>query len=473
MKLYYDIRLGYLVQSPGSASVLTNLEGKAGDGQEIVLQFGRSSDPVETGTIIQSGSWTAENLVGGTVITCAIKESGAFSDGVSLAANSSWTNDAALKTYTGYLNLNTVPIDTALARLSGGPENDIASAACGFELTFQPGGSGSWRSSVLPVIYTLYHDIISGVEGTPAAGDDAAQYLLKTAGIEWLPGTTSKIGGTVSDLDSIASSNRELNTIVAFYDADVANDWVRMYRLESGTDAENSPMVIRPDDYATTTNQRVWKLRPFAGDALVNPNTAIGLASSVNGVAVVFDGETGKALKQATGSGMAKLTSGVLGTATAATDFVAPGPATTSGLTMATARILGRNGVGTGAPQELTLGGGLSISSLVVISQSIPFGIEPQTPSFTLTPASHNNRFVVCSTSGITVTIPPQSSTGWPDNSNFWIFPQFASGSLTIARGSGVSLIVPGGTSANYVLAGGSLPIRIWRAQENGWYIIS
>lgn len=41
----------------------------------------------------------------------------------------------------------------------------------------------------------------------------------------------------------------ELSTVLSFYE------------LVTGTDAESSPSVIRPDDYATTTNERVWKLR--------------------------------------------------------------------------------------------------------------------------------------------------------------------------------------------------------------------
>lgn len=43
-----------------------------------------------------------------------------------------------------------------------------------------------------------------------------------------------------------------------------------LYALQSGTDAESSPDVIRPDDYAGTTNEKVWKLvyggLPASGD---------------------------------------------------------------------------------------------------------------------------------------------------------------------------------------------------------------
>jgi hypothetical protein len=35
---------------------------------------------------------------------------------------------------------------------------------------------------------------------------------------------------------------------------------INTYRLRSGTDAEVSPFIIRPDDYAGTTNEKVWEL---------------------------------------------------------------------------------------------------------------------------------------------------------------------------------------------------------------------
>ncbi len=53
-----------------------------------------------------------------------------------------------------------------------------------------------------------------------------------------------------------------------------------------------------------------------------------GPASSVDSEVVLFNGTTGKAIKSATGSGMPKLTSGVLSIATAGTDYVKPDTAT-------------------------------------------------------------------------------------------------------------------------------------------------
>ena len=35
---------------------------------------------------------------------------------------------------------------------------------------------------------------------------------------------------------------------------------VRYYELDEATDAESSPTIIRPNDYATSTNEKVWRL---------------------------------------------------------------------------------------------------------------------------------------------------------------------------------------------------------------------
>lgn len=50
-------------------------------------------------------------------------------------------------------------------------------------------------------------------------------------------------------------------------------------------------------------------------------------------------------------------------TAAAATDYVAPGAVTTSGLTQATARLLGRTTASAGAIEEISVGSGLTLSS--------------------------------------------------------------------------------------------------------------
>lgn len=92
------------------------------------------------------------------------------------------------------------------------------------------------------------------------------------------------------------------------------------------------------------------------GDAYTNTS------SSVDGEAAVFSGTGGKTLKRATGSGIAKLTSGVLGTATVGTDYLTP-TGSGSSLTGITASQVGASATGhTHAWSALTSGVPATIS---------------------------------------------------------------------------------------------------------------
>jgi len=265
MKLFYDLRLGYLVTAPGQDSALTQLQAKAGDTEEVIVQFGRSSDPTGTQAILEAPTWTAENLAGGTVITIGLKQDGKYSDGPILASTSTFTHNSTDKLYTFSLNLNTTAINTALERVDTVAADDIASLDCNFEVTFQIGGSGGWRSSVFQVPFTIYHDILGGSEGTPADADDPDEYLLKAAGIEYLSTTTSRTGGTSADLDYIPTISRTVGNLVSFYDLDTTPDELKIYRLEAGTTAESDPDIIRPDDYNASTNAKFWRLLKVSG----------------------------------------------------------------------------------------------------------------------------------------------------------------------------------------------------------------
>lgn len=64
---------------------------------------------------------------------------------------------------------------------------------------------------------------------------------------------------TIAGLKAIGTTSLTLKSYVQFRDTGSSNV-LRNYELVSGTDAESSPDVIRPTDYATTTNEKVWKL---------------------------------------------------------------------------------------------------------------------------------------------------------------------------------------------------------------------
>lgn len=59
-------------------------------------------------------------------------------------------------------------------------------------------------------------------------------------------------------LDAITTTTLSL-TPIPFVFLMLVNE-LSIYRLRAGTDAEVSPFIIRPDDYATTTNEKVWEL---------------------------------------------------------------------------------------------------------------------------------------------------------------------------------------------------------------------
>jgi len=71
------------------------------------------------------------------------------------------------------------------------------------------------------------------------------------------PDITGLTGGGIADLDGIPTTGLAVGTIIIVYDGSET----RIYRLTAGTDAENSPTVIRPDDFADPGNAKVWKAR--------------------------------------------------------------------------------------------------------------------------------------------------------------------------------------------------------------------
>ncbi len=68
------------------------------------------------------------------------------------------------------------------------------------------------------------------------------------------PDITGLTGGTATDLDGIPTTGLAVGTMVAVFDGTET----RIYALTAGTNAESSPGVIRPDDFADPGNAKVW-----------------------------------------------------------------------------------------------------------------------------------------------------------------------------------------------------------------------
>jgi hypothetical protein len=121
---------------------------------------------------------------------------------------------------------------------------------------------------------------------------------------------------------------------------------------------------------ATAANSVATQVNTNTSDISGKGDASTNTATSVDGEVALFSATAGKTLKRATGSGIAKLTSGVLGTGTAGTDYVAPGGALgtpssgtltsctglpISGLTASTSTALGVGSVELGHASDTTL----------------------------------------------------------------------------------------------------------------------
>jgi hypothetical protein len=153
----------------------------------------------------------------------------------------------------------------------------------------------------------------------------------------------------------------------------------------------------------TVSSASVVSANGFAGTVATATTTpAITLTTSITGV-----------IK---GNGTA------ISAATAGTDYVAPGAYTTSGLTMATSRLLGRTTASTGAAEEISVAGGLTLSAGVLTGTSGTVtsvtGTSPVVSSGGATPA-------------ISMAAATTSVNGYLTSTDWTTFNNKGSGSVT------------------------------------------
>jgi hypothetical protein len=67
-----------------------------------------------------------------------------------------------------------------------------------------------------------------------------------------------------TQLKALKTNGMLVGKVITYRDTSASNV-LRVYELVAGTDAESLPSVVRPTDYATTTNEKVWKLAVITG----------------------------------------------------------------------------------------------------------------------------------------------------------------------------------------------------------------
>ena len=199
----------------------------------------------------------------------------------------------------------------------------------------------------------------------------------------------------------------------------------------------------------------------------VSVNTANGFAGTVT------DPNINPALTlRTTVTGVIKGDGTAISAATPAVDYVAPGAVTTSGLTMATDRLLGRTTASTGAVEAITVGSGLSLSGgsltnsapdqVVSLTGGTAISISGTYPAFTVTNTAPDQivsltgagttvvtgtypSFTITSNDQYVGTVTSVAASGGTTGLTFSGTPITTSGTLTL---SGTLAVANGGTGA-------------------------
>ena len=251
MRKYIDLDLLCLVEGPGITTPVTELSFKRGTAPLLEVQFGRHV----------SGVWTPELLAAGTVLRFGPKESGKY-DGafVVFSGDAAWTTPgSASGFYSANPSFNTTQLNALLFSPDGNDANDVESVTLMSEFSWRLGVALPTKTETFNVV--VHNAVDNGSESAPSeAGPDhesrITQLELQIGPVQFLPSVSNYVGGEVSDLDAKATASLDVNYLVLFV---VPGEGLRFYQLAAGTDSEDVPAIIRPDDYNTGTNEKVWK----------------------------------------------------------------------------------------------------------------------------------------------------------------------------------------------------------------------
>lgn len=147
-------------------------------------------------------------------------------------------------TYLGTLSLST----TGLLALFG--SSPAPQALLGLIYWQQAGDSGPQRGPSFPFTVSGLSD--GGGTPTPAG----TVLLLNSTNFQFQ--LNAYTGGAANCLDSIVTVGVTVGVTISFNDA---TDGYRVFQLTSGSSATSAPSLIRPADFNSSTNAKVWAVR--------------------------------------------------------------------------------------------------------------------------------------------------------------------------------------------------------------------
>ena len=148
-------------------------------------------------------------------------------------------------------------------------------------------------------------------------------------------------------------------------------------------------------------------------------------------------------------TGMVKGNGTAVSAATAGVDYVEPGAYTASGLTMATARLLGRTTASVGAAQEISVGTGLTLSTGSLVNAA-PDQVVSLTGAGTTTVTGTYPSFTITSNDSTAGTVTSVNASGGTTGMSFTGGPVTSAGTLTL---NGTLAVSNGGTGATDAVA--------------------
>ena len=236
MRLFLNLNNG-IVTTAIHLSLAANANARRGGREQVELQLHRDRVP--------------ERLPENWLILLGVKETGRYDAPAFLTQASEWTRPGADDGfYTAWLPTDTGPINSLLGH-DNDDTNDIPAAATMAQIDWRPDINTPPSKSQS---FTLnFQSAVNNGDETPSAPEIpfAAHFIQNRFDL------TGFTGGAPTDLDSIPTANLALGTTIEL--VAVAEGVVSQWRLAVGTDAENEAGgIVRPDDHAPTTNEKVW-----------------------------------------------------------------------------------------------------------------------------------------------------------------------------------------------------------------------